>query len=173
MIKRKSIEYIKNISSKPLVGAEIGVYTGDNALNIFQNLNIRRLYLIDPYVMYVDYNSLDLPTALNDAKYEAFNLLSNYNPIWIYKKFNETTDTDFNNEKLDFIYIDGEHSEDMFRLDVIRAFMLINKNCGILCGHDAEFPSIKIVLKEMNDAGYKIDILENNKGNGFDWMIKL
>ena len=44
------IKYIKLTTKHPLTGVEIGVYKGENALNILENLNIKMLYLVDPYI---------------------------------------------------------------------------------------------------------------------------
>ena len=41
--------------NKPLVGVEIGVYKGENALSILKTLNVKKLYLIDSYDLYSDY----------------------------------------------------------------------------------------------------------------------
>ena len=44
------IDYIqKKYPLKFLVGAEIGVEQGKNALKILKTLNIKQLFLIDPY----------------------------------------------------------------------------------------------------------------------------
>lgn len=172
MIKRKAIEYIKNNTNKPLVGMEVGVYMGDHAINILQNLNIQKLYLVDPYVMYPDYNVLDLPTSLEDAKIAAFNITKDYNVEFIYKKFHEISSDFFGETYFDFIYIDGEHSEDAFILDIAKAFSLI-KSTGILCGHDANFEGIRRQLFELKAKSFEVQIFENDNGGGFDWLINL
>lgn len=172
MIKRKAVEYIKKHTNKPLLGMEVGVYIGDHAINILQNLNIQKLYLIDPYIMYPDYNVLDLPTSLDDARIAALNITKGYNVEFIYKKFHEIADGFFGELHFDFIYIDGEHSEDIFILDLMKAFSLI-KSKGILCGHDANFEGIARQLLELKVKSFPVQILENASGEGFDWILDL
>ncbi len=47
--------FLKNRSfERVFVGAEIGVASGDNALSICEELNIKKLFLIDPYIPYSD-----------------------------------------------------------------------------------------------------------------------
>jgi hypothetical protein len=172
MIKRKSIEYIKNNTTEPLIGMEVGVYTGDNALNIVENLSIEKLYLVDPYTMYRDYNVLDLPISLDNAKEIACKKLQDYNVQWVYKKFEDCNLLDFNSLKLDFIYIDGEHSSEVFEKDLKLAASLIKPD-GFLCGHDANFPEIKKVLDEwIKGKDLTLSLFENTADNSMDWLIK-
>ena len=50
---RHSIRFMKKyFQGRSLVAAEIGVLRGANTINILRHLNIRKLYLIDPYLMY-------------------------------------------------------------------------------------------------------------------------
>lgn len=47
---RPAIEYLSRyMGDTPISGVEVGVYGGDNSLNILQQLNIDVLYLVDPY----------------------------------------------------------------------------------------------------------------------------
>ena len=175
MIKRKSIEHIKLNTDYPLVGMEVGVYKGENALNILQNLNIQKLYLIDPYLPYPDYNPHDLPMPLDLAKRIAYETTKNFPVDYLYKKFVNCTDDDFSNQLFDFIYIDGEHSEEAFRNDFDRALGLL-KSKSFLCGHDANFPQIRGVLDFLPFRSDKVfpdpRILQNPFGEGWDWLIE-
>ena len=51
---RPMFQYLKNNYQHPLVGVEIGVWAGSNAINILSTMNIKLLYLIDPYELYDD-----------------------------------------------------------------------------------------------------------------------
>lgn len=51
-INRPSLRTLEN--NKDLIGVEIGTDAGLNALNILENLDIKKLYLVDPYTMYRD-----------------------------------------------------------------------------------------------------------------------
>src|SRR4030042_911019 len=55
-VPRPMTTYMKqNLTDKPLTGAEIGTARGDNALNLLQELPLRKLYLIDPYIPYMEH----------------------------------------------------------------------------------------------------------------------
>ena len=50
---RPSTEFINLIfGDKPLVGVEVGVFKGENSLDMLNRLNIQKLLLIDPYEEY-------------------------------------------------------------------------------------------------------------------------
>lgn len=171
-IKRKSLEFVKNNTIKPLIGMEVGVYAGDNALNILENLNIKKLFLVDPYIIYSDYNIIDLPMSLEDAKQEALQKTRNYPITWIYKKFEDCSAYIFDNLDFDFIYIDGDHSSEAFEKDLNLAAILIKEN-GFLCGHDANFNKIKLILdKWVEERGLILYLFNNNFDNSVDWLIK-
>ena len=44
----------KHFNSKPIIAIEIGVSNGKNSKSILNELNISKLYLIDPYLSYRD-----------------------------------------------------------------------------------------------------------------------
>ena len=56
------------VSGDNLVGIEIGVYEGEHALSLLKNLNIKRLYLIDPYVIHENYNAVWRKNILSAKK---------------------------------------------------------------------------------------------------------
>lgn len=126
---------------KDLVGAEIGVYDGKNALNILRYLSVKKLYLIDPYQNYPEYvetrDSKADQKKLENAKNKALQRLSKLKNkiVWI----NEFSDRAYLKipEKLDFIYIDGNHSYEFVKKDIENYYPFIKKG-GIIAGDDIE-----------------------------------
>jgi hypothetical protein len=63
-----------------LVGAEIGVLQGLNAVSILSNLNMRKLYLVDPYMPYLgghygnSSNNTILANAVNNPRLKIVSL---------------------------------------------------------------------------------------------------
>lgn len=137
----RPFERLSQIHDKPsLVGIEIGVCGGDHAISLMENLNIAKLYCIDPYDLYDDYeegkkhygkSQLNLKATEKFAKER----LSNYKEkiVWI-KKPSDIAISDIE-EKVDFVYIDGNHSFDYVCRDIANYFPLI-KDGGVLGGHD-------------------------------------
>jgi hypothetical protein len=107
-------EHFSNTS--PLVGAEIGVDKGKNALSIFQTLSMKKLYLIDII-------------QTEDAK-----MLHHFGNIqWLIMKSEEACQEI--HEKLDFCYIDGNHEYPYVWKDLVSYYPLLKSN-GLLGGHD-------------------------------------
>lgn len=123
-----------------LVGCEIGVFEGDHALSLLINLDIEKLYLIDPYEMYDDYYEGNKhygkdQTSLPKAKINALRKLEKYKDkiIWIKKYSNEAISEIL--DDLDFIYIDGNHQEE-YVWDDITNYIFKLKRGGVIGGHD-------------------------------------
>ena len=128
------------ISGKDLVGVEVGVYKAYHAKSLLDNLDIKKLYLVDPYEVYEDYNEKKFINGVNNdppdiSKIEAQNRLSQYkNKLhWIFKKTSDISDEIPSN--LDFVYIDGNHSENFVKTDILHFFSKIRPG-GVIGGHD-------------------------------------
>ena len=114
----------------PVVGAEVGIYNGNNTRKTLKYFNyLKKIYLFDPYLSYNTYNQ----KQLNVAKTAAWKKLSKYEKriIWNFKPFESSLIP----EKIDFIYIDGNHSYDAVINDIVEAEKVV-KYKGIIGGHD-------------------------------------
>jgi hypothetical protein len=120
-------EYFK---TSQLVGAEIGVFKGDNALNILQELQIKKLFLIDPYLPYMEGDTQVFPEEAETARQK----LSQYNQAVFIKKMSADAVKDIS-EPLDFVYIDGNHDYEHVKLDIKLYYPLV-KQAGVVGGHD-------------------------------------
>lgn len=119
---RFSFKYIK--SRKDIVGCEIGVQFGFNAYRILTELDVKRLYLIDNY-----------QTEDKIIEHYAHQLLDQFSNKIIYIKKCSDDAVKEVKEKLDFAYIDGDHSYDQFLNDIKNYFPLV-KIDGLFAGHD-------------------------------------
>ncbi len=126
-----------NLSSKSdLIGVEIGVFQGENALSLLKTSNIKMLYLIDPFIESEAYTQNEISKAFNKAKKK---LRKYKNKItWIVKKSEEATNEIPNN--LDFVYIDGSHLYEDVKKDIELYYPKL-KEGGLLAGDD--FPKSK------------------------------
>lgn len=151
---RPSMECVKKIyGMKELIGAEIGVAGGVNAYDILNNLNIKKMYLIDPYIFwkkperFYDINNL--------AQAEVEIVLKNMKDL-IEPKFKdkiviirEMSNNAIINikEELDFVYIDGNHIY-KFVLEDIKNYYPKVKVGGIIGGHDFHLPEVRTAVLE-------------------------
>lgn len=122
-------------------GIEIGVWKGDNALSICKCLNVQRLYLIDPFKLYNEYKkdtgSWMVLKSFNQNKNEAVSKLSNYLEITSF--IEELSSTAFKDikEKVNFVYIDGNHRYEYVKKDIQLYWNKLKKG-GFIGGHDIE-----------------------------------
>lgn len=165
------------VGRKGLVGAEIGTYEGHHAREMFERLDIAKLYLIDPYAEYVS----TLSPHLQKAKAEARKVLKEFEDkvIFVYEKSIEAAKK-IANESLDFVYIDGEHSYEAVKQDISAWFPKVKKG-GIVGGHDytSYFPGTMKAVDEFsikNKIKINIKYGEHKKGDPLTnrdwWFIK-
>jgi hypothetical protein len=136
ILPRPSILFIKNKEGgKPLIGAEIGIFEGDNAKSILRILPIKKIYLIDPYEKYEDYKGDMACNFLDSAEQKAKNKLVKHKEkiIWIKKRSVEALKEIPND--LDFVYIDGNHLYKFVKEDMDNYYKKL-KVGGVLAGHD-------------------------------------
>lgn len=153
------------VKGENLVGVEIGVWKGEHAKSLLKSLNIKKLFLIDPYIIDKDYDGSDMNNEIIRAKDKAEERLIFFDNVnWIFEKSEDAVDSIPNN--LDFVYIDGNHSYKYVKKDIELYYKKIKKG-GILGGHDITIPSVAKAVCEFV-AKNNLDI--NIRGN--DWWVK-
>lgn len=114
------------------VGVEVGIGTGEYGVELCKAG--LKVYGIDSYVAYHDYKE----TRRYDSQYkEAVENLKDYD-YTIIKKFSKDAMDDFENESLDFVYIDGNHTFPYVAMDIFGWEAKVRKG-GIISGHDYAF----------------------------------
>lgn len=118
------------------VGAEIGVYKGEFSEK-FAKAGLK-LYAIDPWRIYKDYDNPRGQSRL-DFQYEhTKRVLSPYPQCEIIRKTSMEAADDFEDESLDFVYIDGNHEFRYIAEDLFEWTKKVKKG-GIVAGHDYFF----------------------------------
>ena len=141
-------------------GVEIGVFKGQFSKHILENWD-GKLYLIDPWRGIEDYidasNHHNHPSAFADT----MNSISGYEDRAIMIRCLSTQAVDlFDDESLDFVYIDGDHSYDNVKEDMELWFPKLKKG-GLFSGHD---------YLRMDWSGYDPEIDPENKKDKHIWM---
>ena len=128
--------YLKqHFGDKPLVGAEIGFGFGFNALNLLEELNVERLYCIDPLKPYVTKFGQYEGKYLNKAT-SLFPILSKDSRLCFVKlESDEAFDSNEIPHDLDFVYVDGLHTTEQVYKDLLNSFNHV-KVGGVVGGHD-------------------------------------
>ena len=109
---------------------EIGSYEGRSAiffLKKFSNSNIRCIDTLSGSDEHnkSDFTKIEKNFDLNTAQFQNSNRLHKY----------KMTSNDFfqsNNNKFDFIYVDGDHSAEQVYLDIVNSWKVLNKNGFLL-----------------------------------------
>lgn len=126
---------LKQIKGKNLIIAEIGVYRGVNAFSMLQNLDIKKLYLIDPYKVFDEPSSaMGKDKDFPQNEFIARDLLNDYSDkiVWIKKNSHEAAE---HIPMCDLVYIDGSHEYETVLKDLQLYWQKVKRG-GLLCGHD-------------------------------------
>jgi predicted O-methyltransferase YrrM len=149
------IDYIaNNCTGQRLIGIELGVFHGHNALTILRNVPVKTLILIEKNPLYRPIIECNLKKYKN--KY-ILRIGDSKNVI-----------KELSTNMVDFVYIDGSHNYADVMLDIINYFPIV-KRYGIIGGHD---------FKASCDVSFAVmDFIRKNNLNlfGFDqdwWIIK-
>ena len=126
-------------AKRNLVGCEVGVDGGHNALVMLVCLHIEKLYLIDYW------KNL---RAYEEAKKRLVDFTER--TVWLKKMSVDVTNEDIPRESLDFAYIDGGHTYDVVKMDLQNYWPRIKPD-GMFCGHD--YMREKWVRKAVNEFG--------------------
>jgi predicted O-methyltransferase YrrM len=116
------------------VGAEIGVLEGEFSEVLCRANPKLKLYSIDPWQTHPDYTAFVKNETFQNAFAKAKARLSAYDCVMI-KDFSLQAVKDFENESLDFVYIDGDHSFQACTNDIVEWTKKV-KMGGIIAGHD-------------------------------------
>lgn len=135
-------------------GAEIGVAFGGHAERILCKTNAT-LFCIDPYKHFDDY---DDAMNVSDTEFNRLysftkNRLQKYGKRAVFVRKSSQQAAMSIKTKLDFVYIDGDHSEPGIKDDLLNWFPKIADG-GIIAGHDyghPNFPGVKKIIDQFFD----------------------
>jgi predicted O-methyltransferase YrrM len=134
--------------TKNMTMIEIGSYMGDSTIMFAQNF--KNVITIDPFINNYDDNEYPTEYAALTLVYDKFlENTSKYNNIIHIRKKSDDAIFDINN-KVDFVYIDGHHTYEQVKKDIINYKKLINNN-GIIGGHDYSIGWLD-VIKAVNEC---------------------
>lgn len=143
---RKCDELLK--LKRDLIGVEIGVLAGVHAQEMLENLDIKKLYLVDPYISYRASDRLVLRKEMLLAKKEAEERLAEYKNrlVWLVKTSVEANQ-DIEDESLDFVYIDGCHRYRFVFQDISLWTPKVKKG-GLVGGHDWTTQTVREAVED-------------------------
>ena len=160
-------DWTNNSPFKELIGVEVGVHRGMNVKRILNHLNIKKLYLVDPWTGLDEKEKSDQQKIYSEVLKE----FSNNSKIEIIRKKSLDACKDFEDLSLDFVYVDGDHSYESVKQDLNHWYPKI-KNFGVICGDDYGHFSGKGVIKAVDEFSFEKKIISHiGEGNQF-YFIK-
>lgn len=124
------------------VGAEVGVHKGDFSDEILHTTLPKKLYLIDPWKSFTDttydqswYGAKTAQDEMDKRYHKVIKRFQNFDNIKVIRRFSTDIDDIIEDNSLDFVYIDGDHTYD----GVCKDFDIFYKKVkpgGIIAGDD-------------------------------------
>jgi hypothetical protein len=183
---RPMIKFLKDKypDNNALIGAEIGVRDCENAENIIETLNPKKLYLVDPWLFYEEYreavhasHKFGIPNyqeEVFDKQYlYAKELEEKHKCIQIIRDTSINAAKLIPNKSLDFVYIDGNHQYE-FVIEDIKSWFPKLKVGGIIGGHDFcdRHFGVVMAIVDFYRMLYKIDPIIKLHIRVPDWWIE-
>ena len=133
---RRAAQYISNKNKRPLLAAEIGVRSGENMLAMLQEMNLRALFLVDPYLPYDDGGCYQTKEMQDINRANMLYRASGYfeRIVLFFQKSHQAVRL-IPDKYFDYVYIDGSHDYEDVKLD-LELWLNKIKEGGILAGHD-------------------------------------
>ena len=148
--------YVKRLGEK-LKGIEIGTCRAESTAYFLEKCpNIDLLTTIDPYKGYQDWNGEITQETVDRFMEVAKKNLKKYGKrVKMLREESGNAASNFKNESVDFIFVDGDHSYDATLADCEAYYPLLKKG-GLFCGHD--YQTIESVKRSVDDfrAKHKI-----------------
>jgi hypothetical protein len=163
------LDWIKTNNWK--YGVEIGVWKGDTFKYLLDNTDDLNLIGVDPYEPQPNNPGPEKWTKgenghlWNHRKY--YNDMMEYCNVnrngSIIKRYSIEASKTIDNESLDFVFIDGDHSYEAVKSDIIAWLPKVKKG-GYIIGHDIHFDTVVKAVTEMFGSDYK-------KEDDFIWYV--
>jgi predicted O-methyltransferase YrrM len=126
---------LQMISELPNKGTmiEIGTFTGESTV-IFGD-HFEKVIGVDPMLSGYDKNDMASQFDFNEVLDMFVDRTKDYKNIQLITKTSDDAVSDFQDESLDFVYIDGIHTYDQVKKDIQNYLSKVKKG-GVIGGHD-------------------------------------
>ena len=138
-------------------GLELGVWYGYNMGHLLEECkNIEMLYGVDPYLPYQDWNRYIDESMMQQAERSTLSIISNF-PRRAHLLKMTSAQARERISKLDFIFIDGDHSYERCYEDLNLWYDTVRPG-GLFSGHDFTLPGVNRAIlqfrQERNITGF-------------------
>lgn len=139
-----------------ITGCEVGFGFGINAENLLKELNLYKLFCVDPFIGVEYPQAENIIRTYSDKRKSRFKVLSETcsRVCFVRLPSGKAAKTVLKNEQFDFVYIDGNHSYDFVTEDLCLYYDLV-KPGGWIGGHDYIFGQ-NDVIKAVQEFAVRI-----------------
>lgn len=154
-------------------GVEVGVAFGGHAEAMLQQTLIQKLYGVDPYRHFRDYDDpMNLPQAEFDALFEFTKCrLAVFGDRFEARRETSSEATSAINVDIDFVYIDALHTYEGVRDDVRNWYSKVRYG-GVIGGHDYGHSCFPGVKKAVDEFFSRFGLEVHDEGEGVWWVEK-
>ena len=159
------VEPIKALGDNA-VGLELGVARAETSAYLLDNCpNIAKFYCVDPWTPYMDWNGMVTKEIIEGMRVAAYSNMSEYgNKVEIIRETSNKAADMIEDNSLDFIFIDGDHSFTAAYHDITVYWPKVKKG-GLFAGHDTGMRSVDDAIakfRQENNVQTPINIGINN-----------
>lgn len=149
---RPMIKWVKeNLKEEKLVGVEVGVWEGVNAKSILENLDMKLLFLVDPWKKHRIYNGrLFSQDKLDICLIKTISRLISFEEKWHIIKRTSNVGSKHVFDNLDFVYIDAQHIYKNCKEDIAVWYPKLVTG-GIFGGHDYDVEHTPGICKAVDE----------------------
>lgn len=140
---------------------ELGSFAGVSS-ELFA-LHCEKLYCVDPWQPYWEINEVNIIT---DAEKKFDDMCKNYKNVVKKKMNSKDASVFFENNSIDILYIDSDHSSENVEKEIKTWFLKIKKD-GFIAGHDFNLPTVFNVVTKYFDPTF-IEIF-----NDTSWIVSV
>jgi hypothetical protein len=165
-ILKTRTDLLKNLSQNYNFNTiiEIGVFEGLFSKEMLSILNPNKFYMVDIFDGVaksgnkdgVDYKTIDLGKHF----YELTNQYSGDGRVDVVKSYSADFIKSLEDESVDLIYIDGDHSYSGVKSDLENSYSKVKKG-GFICGHDYTSPRFDGVVRAVDEFCNKMGLQIN------------
>jgi len=151
---------------KPIIGVEIGVLGASGTVAMLNRMPNLKIYGIDPWKHFPGRGfEAERNQEWHNEMYEhSKNRVKEFGNRCILLRMTSDEALEHIKEKVDFVWIDGDHNEDQVRKDIVNWKTKL-KDISILGGHDWQIDHIRKVVKE--------EIGDVETGDDFTWWKEI
>lgn len=150
------------------IGIEIGTAEGITTEYLLRTIPDLTLYGVDPYPIYEDWDG-NTPNAENNKQQMLQKTQPYQNRYHHIFEGSDSVADDFDDDSMDFVFIDGEHTYEQVQKDCANYWKKV-KPGGLLIGHD--FARIEAVNRAVTDFAESIDKEIKNAKQDLWYIVK-